>query len=87
MEFIGLIRQQKMKKKRAKLHIRVFYIMILAPAILWGIFSLCGLTEKLDFATGEKRNKHQVAEGTNLSNLTQELEAVYNDRVPFRSVL
>ncbi len=80
-------RNLNMKKKRAARHIRIFYLLILAPAILWAVLSVSGAAEKLDYATGEKRNKHKIAEGTTLANLTEELELCYNDRVPFRSLL
>lgn len=76
-----------MKRKQSRLRIRIFYGLLIVPTVLWLLLSIIGLGKKLDFDTGEKRNKHQMAEDTNLSNVTAELEAVYNDRVPFRSVL
>ena len=76
-----------MKKKQARFRIFIFYILILAPAVVWGLLSLCGLSEKLDVNTGEKRNKHEMAADTTLASLTQEAELYYNDRVPFRSVI
>lgn len=76
-----------MKRKQSRLRIRIFYGLLIIPTVLWIILSIVGLGKKLDFDTGEKRNKHQMAEDTSLSNVTAELEASYNDRVPFRSVL
>ena len=76
-----------MKRKQARLRIRIFYILLLAPTVLWLIFCATGTAKDLDTDTGEKRNKHEIAEGTNLGNLTEELELVYNDNAPFRSAL
>ena len=76
-----------MKRRDARLRINIFYILLLAPTVIWLILSAAGAAEKLDTATGEKRDKHEVAEGTTLGNLTEELELTYNDNVPFRSVL
>ncbi len=76
-----------MRKKDSRLRIYIFYVLLLAPTVIWAILSLFGVAQKLDTNTGEKRNKHEIAEGTTLANLTEELELVYNDNVPFRSVL
>lgn len=76
-----------MRPKQSLLRIGIFYILILAPTIIWLILSATGVAGELDQDTGEKRNKHEIAEGTNLGNLTEELELTYNDYAPFRSVL
>ena len=67
-----------MKKKQARFRIFIFYILILAPAVVWGLLSLCGLSEKLDVNTGEKRDKHEMAADTTLASgmtVTGTLEA------------
>ena len=76
-----------MKKKDSILRIRIFYILLLGPGILWLLLSVFGVAKHLNFDTGEKRSAHEIAEGTTLGNLTEELELVYNDRVPFRSIM
>lgn len=76
-----------MKRKDSRRRIRIFYGILILPTILWAFLSLIRVARVLDYDTGEKRNKHTIEEGTNLSNITSELEAVYNDRVPFRSVM
>ena len=75
-----------MKHPKPFIRILIFLAVLLVPAILWGITGLFGLNKYLDYDTNEKRNKHELAEDLSLGNLTSELEAYYNDRVPFRSV-
>ncbi|MCQ2510835.1 MAG: hypothetical protein MJ116_10285, partial [Lachnospiraceae bacterium] len=76
-----------MKRKDSRRRIRIFYGILIIPTLLWAVLSLVGAAKILDFDTGEKRNKHVMAEDTNLSNVTAELETYYDDRVPFRSIL
>ena len=76
-----------MKHPKPFTRILIFLAVLLVPAILWGMTGLFGLNKYLDYDTNEKRNKHELAEDLSVGNLTSELEAYYNDRVPFRSVL
>jgi len=76
-----------MKKRSAVLRIIIFFACLAAPTFVWWLLGLGGLTAKLDFDTGENRNKHSFDSGVNASNLTAEIEEHYNDRVPFRSIL
>ncbi len=76
-----------MKKRDSRLRIRLFYALLIVPTVLWLLLSLAGLADSLDYDTGEKRSKHEIAEDTSVSDLTSELESYYDDRVPFRSVL
>ena len=62
-------------------------MVLVLPSVLWMIFQATGATETLDFDLGEKRNKHEIALSKGGANLTSELEAWYNDRVPFRSII
>lgn len=76
-----------MKKSRAIFQTMIFFLVLVIPSLLWGIFSIAGLQEKLSFDTGENRNLHTVSSEVSLSNLTSELEQTYDDHVPFRSIL
>ena len=75
-----------MRKKYYRKSILAFYALLLLPAIVWGVLSLTGAAKKLDYDTGEKRNKHTIEEAS-LGTITGELEQYYSDRVPFRSVM
>lgn len=76
-----------MKKTHIYIRIIIFLGILILPTICWGIISLCGMKEKLDFDLDEKREKHTISSDVKLSELPAEIEAYYNDRVPFRSVL
>ena len=76
-----------MKRKRAYLRIFIFMVVLVLPSVLWLVFKAAGVTDALDFDLGEKRNKHEIALSKGGANLTSELEAWYNDRVPFRSII
>lgn len=80
---------KNINRKFAVVSVCVFLSLILLPSIVWGILSLAapGLVKKLDFDTGENRNKVKMPETIDISTLTSDLESYYNDRVPFRSVL
>lgn len=62
-------------------------MVLVLPSVLWMIFKATGAAETLDFDLGEKRNKHEITLSRSGANLTSELEAWYNDRVPFRSII
>lgn len=76
-----------MKKTNIYIRIIIFLSILILPTICWGIISLCGMKEKLDFDLDEKREKHTIPSDVKFSELPAEIEAYYNDRVPFRSVL
>lgn len=76
-----------MKKTHMYIRIFIFLGVLILPTICWGIISLCGMKGKLDFDLEEKRNKHTIAQDVKISELPAEIEAYYNDRVPFRSIL
>lgn len=67
--------------------ILIFAMVLVLPTVLWGFTGLIGLNGKLSFDTHENRNLHEFDENLSLGNLTSEVEAHYNDRVPFRSIL
>ena len=76
-----------MKKTNIYIRIIIFLSILILPTICWGIISLCGMKEKLDFDLDEKREKHTISSEVKVSEITAEIEKYYNDRVPFRSVL
>ncbi len=76
-----------MKKRDSRLRIRIFSCLLIIPTVLWLLLSLTGAAADLDYDTGEKRSKHELSEDTSVSNVTDEVESWYDDRVPFRSVL
>ncbi len=81
-----------MKKKLQKVMAALFLgIMILPPAV-WGVLCLAGrgnpaLMERIDFDLGENRSKAEYPERFDPADYTGRLEAFYNDRAPFRSLL
>lgn len=76
-----------MKNKSAIVKIIIFMAVLIVPSIAWGIISLCGMKDKLDFDLEEKRDKYTISADADFSKMPAELEAYYNDRVPFRSIL
>lgn len=76
-----------MKKRDSRIRIRLFYSLLIVPTLLWILLSVTGLAKTLDYDTGEKRNSSELSEDLNVSNVTDELENYYNDRVPFRSIM
>lgn len=84
--------KNKAKKFIRRLSIAIFLGILIMPPIAWGICRLAGLTnpsimDTLDFDLGENREPASFPEELNLSSITSELEAYYNDHVPFRSVI
>lgn len=76
-----------MKKKQAKLKTAVFLSILILPGLVWLLLKPFGLADKLDFETTENRKKHEIKKDVTADELTAEIEAWYNDRVPFRSVI
>ena len=79
-----------MNKKFAAISICVFMAILILPSACWlglKVVSLAdgGVMESLDFDLGENRNKAEFPKEFG-QDLTAELEAYYNDRLPFRSV-
>lgn len=81
-----------MKKKLQKCMAILFMGLMAAPTLLWGLLCLAGrgnpaLMERIDFDLGENREKAAFPEGFGQADHTAQLEAYYNDRAPFRSLL
>ena len=57
-----------MKQSKLIKRILIFALVLIMPAVLWGITGLIGLNDNLDFDTYENRNKHEFAEDTTLGN-------------------
>ena len=76
-----------MKKYAKHIAISLFVAVLMLPSLIWvsmGALNVHGFkasTEEL----GENRALAQIDENVSIGNLTSELEAYYNDRVPFRS--
>lgn len=69
-----------------------FMAVLILPSLAWGVLRLIGLKnpavmEMLDYDLGENRDRAPFPESFDLDEYTKQLEAYYNDRVPFRSVL
>lgn len=66
----------------------IFMVVLVMPALIWGIGNVIASEkmEVLDYDLGEKREKASFPEHFTSSYGT-ELEAYYNDRLPFRSVI
>ena len=84
-----VLESQKINKKFALVSVSVFLCLIILPTIVWGTITLLApdVAASLDFDTGENRAKAEMPEEIDLSTLTTDLEAYYNDRVPFRAIL
>ncbi len=69
--------------------IALFTAFLVLPTLIWGILSLCspGTAEKLNFDTGENRALAAFPEKFDPATFPAEVEAWYNDHLPFRSVL
>ncbi|MDO4188826.1 MAG: hypothetical protein Q4D29_07525, partial [Lachnospiraceae bacterium] len=76
-----------MKKYAKQIAISLFVLVLILPSLIWGIMGALNVpgfkasTEEL----GENRALAQIDDDVTLGNLTEKLEAYYNDRVPFRS--
>ena len=84
--------KNRVKKFIRRLSIAIFMGLLIMPSVAWGI---CRLTEQwdslimqaLDYDLGENREPASFPKELNLPGITSELEAYYNDHVPFRSVI
>lgn len=81
-----------MKKKLQLAATAAFMVILILPSLAWGVLQLIarndpGVMEMLDYDLGENRNKAPFPESFDLDEYTKQLEAYYNDRAPFRSVL
>ena len=79
-------------KKHILIRAFVFMLVLTMPMLTWGIIRIVGVfapsvIEKIDYDLGENRTKTKFPTSFNLKTITSELEAYYNDRVPFRSVI
>lgn len=85
----AVVASQRISKKFAVVAVSIFLSLIMLPTLVWGAIALVApdVVEALDFDTGENRAKAEMPEQPDLSTLTADMEAYYNDRVPFRSVL
>lgn len=82
----------RVKKFIRRLSIAVFLVILIMPSAAWGMCRLAGvkepaIMEALDFDLGENRERASFPKEVRLSGITSELEAYYNDHVPFRSVI
>ncbi|MCM1214740.1 MAG: hypothetical protein NC331_09260 [Lachnospiraceae bacterium] len=82
----------KIRYKIKLVMITAFMAVLILPPLAWGILRLISLKnpavmEKLDYNLGENRNKASFPESFDLNEYPKQLEAYYNDRAPFRSVL
>ena len=71
--------------KKAK--ILIFVALITLPTLIWTFMGVFGMRDSMSSTDelGENRALAQIDEDVSIGNLTTELEAYYNDRVPFRS--
>jgi len=80
--------EQKKIKIFSLMSIAVFLAVLIIPGIMWGIGMLLPGDDfkALDYDLGEKRNKAEFPQQFTSAYGT-EIEAYYNDRLPFRSVI
>lgn len=69
-----------------------FMMILILPSAVWGVLRMIArsnpaVMEMLDYDLGENRERAPFPESFDLDEYTKELEAYYNDRAPFRSVL
>ena len=72
--------------------ISVFALFLILPSLLWGVLKIANLfnpdiMEAVNFDTGENRAMAKFPTSFNAKTVTSEIEAWYNDNLPFRSVL
>lgn len=70
-----------------KVKIAIFASILILPTVVWTLMGVFGMRAPVSSADelGENRALAQIDENVSIGNLTSELEAYYNDRVPFRS--
>ncbi len=76
-------------KTLSRIFISIFVALLVLPSLLWGAIRLAApeLTKQLSFDTGENRSLAAFPEKFDPKSFTVEVEAWYNDHLPFRSVL
>lgn len=82
----------KPNKTFAIVVVAVFLTLLILPTVLWGALSLVNIAcpqimQKLDFDLNEQREKAKLPDTFDPNKFTSQLEAYYNDHVPFRSVI
>ncbi len=77
------------KKGFAVTVISLFVAFLLLPTLVWGVLNLAApnLAEQINFDTGENRALAAFPEKFDPATFTADVEAWYNDHLPFRSVL
>ncbi len=70
----------------------LFLCVLILPQASWLILKLVyknntSVMEQLDYDLGENRELTAFPSGAGIGNITSELEAYYNDHVPYRSIL
>ncbi len=80
--------QSNKNKTFLLISVGVFMATLALPAILWGVVTLLpgNVLKTLDYDLGEKRNKAEFPKQFT-SAYGAGLEAYYNDRLPFRSII
>lgn len=80
--------EENKKKSFSIISIVIFMAVLVLPSILWLFVHLAGkeAAAALDYDLGENRNKASLPESFS-SSFMGEMEAYYNDRLPFRSVI
>lgn len=69
-----------------KIAIIIFVAILTLPSVIWTCMGVFGMqTDQSVSELGENRALATLSDKIDLSTLTSELEAYYNDRVPFRS--
>lgn len=69
--------------------ISIFIALLSLPTIVWGVLHLIApdTVASLNFDTGENRALAEIPDSFDPQTFTSEVEAWYNDHLPFRSVL
>lgn len=76
-------------RKLAIVMISVFMALLILPTLVWGVLTLVSdsAIEALNFDTGENRAMATLPEEFDPETFTADMEAWYNDNLPFRSVI
>jgi len=68
--------------------ISIFMSILVLPMLVWGVLAVIpGGHEAFEVELNENRNLAEISDDVTLANLTAQLEAYINDRLPFRSAL
>ncbi len=79
-----------MSRKLKILYISIFMGILILPSAAWGVISMLGhmgivSMDRIDNDLGENRYKNEIEAETVTEDITEQLEAYYSDRIPFRS--